>query len=124
MTIRGTDGLTLLEILVAVILFTTAMLIGASSIVDFVRQAGFSEVRAQAAEFALQEMERVKLKPYEGIVAIAPAPVPEAPEFIRAVDVAITGTDPADLYAYRIITVTVTPPAGIDPVRVSTAVAE
>jgi hypothetical protein len=69
-------------------------------------------------------MERVKMTPYEGIVAIAPPPVPEAPEFVRSVDVAITGTDLADLYAYRTITVTVTPPAGLDPVSVSTAVAE
>ncbi|UCC48445.1 MAG: hypothetical protein JSV41_13450 [Gemmatimonadota bacterium] len=122
--LSGTDGLSLLEILVAVVLFTTALLIGGRSIVEFVHQVGVSEARAQATEFAVAEMERVRLLPYERITAIPPAPVPEAPGYVRSVDVAVFGADPSDVYAYRLVTVTVQPPGGLDPVRVSTAVAE
>jgi prepilin-type N-terminal cleavage/methylation domain-containing protein len=123
-TLRNTEGLTLIEVLVAVVLFATAMLLGARSIVGFVHQVAVSEVRVQAAEFALEEMERVKLLPYQEIVPTAPAPVPEAPDYVRSVDVAIHGTEAADLYGYRVVTVTVQPPAELEPVSMSTAVAE
>jgi Tfp pilus assembly protein PilV len=122
--VSSTHGLSLLEILVAVVLFTVALLIGGRSIVSFVHQVGVSEARAQATEFAMAEMERVRLLPYERITSIPPAPVPEAPEYVRSVDVAVFRADPSDLYAYRLVTVTVQPPGGLDAVRISTAVAE
>lgn len=108
----------------AVVLFTVALLIGGRSIVEFVHQVGVSETRAQAIEFAMAEMERVRLLPYEQITAIPPAPVPDAPEYKRSVDIVVFGSDPSEVYAYRLVTVTVQPPGGLDPVRVSTAVAE
>lgn len=122
--LRDTKGLGLLELLIAVVLFTTAMLIGGRSIVDMVHQVSVSEVRAQAAQFAMQEMERVRLQPFADIASIATAPVPTAPKYSRSVKVAIVGNDPSALYGYRLITVTVQPPAGLKPVKVSTAVAE
>jgi prepilin-type N-terminal cleavage/methylation domain-containing protein len=122
--VSSRDGFTLIELMVAVMLFTGAMLIGGRTIVEFIHQVGVSEVRAQATEFALEEMERVRLLPYERITSIGSAPVPEAPDYMRAVDVAVVGADPSDVYAYRVITVTVEPPAGLDPVRISSAVAE
>lgn len=124
MTLRGREGFTLVEVLIAVVLFATAMLIGARSIVEFVQQVSVSEVRAQAAEFAMEEMERVRLLPYEEILSVPPAPVPEAPQYVRSVSVTVFGTDPAEVYAYRLITVTVQPPAELEPVWLSTAVAE
>jgi len=117
-------GLTLLEILVAIVLFTVAILIGGRSIVEFIHQVGVSEARSQATEFAMEEMERISLLSYEDITPASPAPVPEAPDYIRSVDVTVFGSDPSELYAYRLITVTVQPPAGLDPVKISTAVAE
>ena len=89
-----------------------------------VHQVGVSEVRAQAAQFAMQELERVRLQPVADIASIAAAPVAAAPEYTRSVEVAIVGSDPSALYGYRLITVTVQPPAGLEPVQVSTAVAE
>ena len=85
---------------------------------------GVSETRALATELAIEEMERVRLLPYEEIVAAEPAPVPESPDYIRSVSVAIVGESPEALYAYRLITVTVEPPAGLPAVSISTAVAE
>ena len=123
-TIRNSDGLTLLEILVAVVLFTVAMLIGGRSVVGFVHQVAVSEVSAQASQFAMEELERLRLLPYDEITSTAAAPVPEAPEYTRAVDVAVVGSNPSERYAYRMITVTVQPPADAEPVTVSSAVAE
>lgn len=120
----GTAGLTILEILVAVILFTVAVAVGGRYVVGYVHQVGVSEARAQATEFALEEMERVRLLPYADIASVAPAPVPEAPEFTRSVEVAAVGNDPSAIYAYRLITVRVEPPGQIEPVNVTTAVAE
>ena len=120
----GTDGLTLLEVLVALVLFATAMLVGGRTIVGFIHQVGVSEARALANEYALQEMERVRLLPFDQIAAISPAPVPEAPEYRRSVEVKVIGESPEALYGYKLITVTVESPAGLDPVSVSTAIAE
>jgi hypothetical protein len=72
----------------------------------------------------LEELERVRLLPYEDIVAGGPASVPEAPEYTRSVNVTVIGSQPEELYAYRVITVTVEPPSGVAPVSVSTAIAE
>ena len=120
----GADGLTLLEVLVALVLFATAMLVGGRTIIGFVHQVGVSETRALANEYALQEMERVRLLPYDQVAAISPAPVPEAPDYNRSVNVKIVGESPEALYGYKLITVTVESPAAIDPVSVSTAIAE
>ena len=95
MTHRERKGFTLVELLIAVVLFATAMLIGGRSILEFVRQVSVSEVRELAAEFAMEELERVKLLPYEQINSVPATPVPEAPEYIRTVAVAVFGTDPA-----------------------------
>jgi prepilin-type N-terminal cleavage/methylation domain-containing protein len=122
--LSGTDGLTLLEVLVALVLFATAMLVGGRTIVGFVHQVGVSEARALANEYALQEMERVRLLPYDEVAAITAAPVPEAPQFTRSVDVKIVGESAEALYGYKLITVIVESPAAIDPVSVSTAIAE
>ncbi len=122
--ILSADGLGLLEVLIAIVLFTVAMLMGGRFVVGFIHQVGVSEVRAQATEFAVEELERVRLLPYEDIAAIPPAPVPDEPAYTRKVDVAEVGAEnPTALYNYRTITVTVTPPGGLEPVSVSTAVA-
>ena len=122
--VSSCDGFTVLEVLIALALFTVAMLFGGRAIVGFVHQVGLSEARAQATEFALEELERVRLLPYEDIVAVGPASVPAAPGYTRSVNVAVIGSQPEELYAYRVITVTVEPPSGVAPVSVSTAVAE
>lgn len=113
-----------MEVLIAIVLFAVAVGVAGRSVVAFVGQVAVSEVRAQALEFAVQELERVRLLPYEEIVPRAAQPVPEAPGFMRSVGVSVLGSDPNDLYAYRLITVTVVPPAGLEPVSVSTAVSE
>jgi prepilin-type N-terminal cleavage/methylation domain-containing protein len=117
-------GFTLVELLVAIVLFTTVLLIGGRTLVSAVHQVGVSETHAQATEFALQEMERVRLLPYDSIAPIAAAPVPAATGYIRSVDVRTVGINPGDLYGYRMITVTVDPPGGLELVQVSTVVAE
>lgn len=118
------SGFTLLEVLVAIVLFAVAILAGGRVIVEYVRQVGLSEVEVQATEFAMQELERVRLLPYEDIVSLAPAPVPVAPRYTRSLDVTVVGSDPEALYAYRLVTVTVEPPSGLEPVSISTAVSE
>ncbi len=117
-------GFSLLEILVAIILFTVGILTAGRAIVEYVHQVGVSEVQAQAIEFAMAEMERVRLLPYEEIRSVPPAPVPEVPGYVRSVDVVESGTNPEELYAYRLITVTVQPPSEMAPVRISTGVSE
>ncbi len=117
-------GFSLLSVLVAIVLFAVALLAGGRSIAQSVHQVGLSETHAQAREFAIEEMERIRLLLYEDIVSLATAPVPEAPRYLRSVDVAIVGAEPEELYAYRLITVTVQPPADLPPVSISSAVAE
>lgn len=122
--VAAIDGFTLIELLVAVVLFAGAMMIAGRTVVGFVHDVGVSEARAQAMEFALEEMERVQLLPYDQIAASGPEAVPEAPEYERRVDVRTEGNDPSALYGYRVITVTVEPPSGLQPVSVTIAVGE
>ena len=119
----GVEGIGVLEVLVALILFSVAALMGGRFIVQFVHQVGVSEARAQATEFAVAELERVRLLPYEDVAATEAVPVPEEPGYTRSVEVSAIGDDdPTALYNYRTITVTVNPPGALDPVSVSTAV--
>ncbi len=117
------DGISLVELMIAVMIFTVASLIGGRFVVQFIHQVGVSEARALATEFAVEELERVKLRPYEDIGPIAAGPIPADPSYRRGVAVTEVGEDdPTALYSYRMITVTVSPPGNLDPVRVSTAV--
>lgn len=117
------EGVGVLEVLVALIVFSVAALIGGRFIVQFVHQVGVSEARAQATEFAVKELERVRTLAYEDVTASEAEPVPEEPGYTRAVEVSAVGDDdPTALYNYRTITVTVNPPGALDPVSVSTAV--
>ncbi len=117
------DGISLVELMMAVMIFTVASLIGGRFVVQFIHQVSVSEARALATEFALEELERVKLRPYEDIGPIATGPIPADPSYTRGVAVTEIGeNDPTALYSYRMITVTVSPPGNLDPVRVSTAV--
>ena len=117
------DGMGVLEVLIAIILFSVATLMGGRFIVQFIHQVGVAETRAQATEFALEELEQVRLSPYDEILSIAAAPVPEDPNYTRQVDVVEVGAeDPTARYNYRMITVTVSPPGDLDAVRVTTAV--
>ncbi len=123
-SLRNTDGLTLLELLVAVVIFTVAMLLGSRLIVGYLHQVAVSEIRAQATEFAVEELERVRLQPYQEIASVPRAPVPESPDYNRSVDVAtVGGGEKTAVYDYRVVTVTIEPPGGQEPVRVSTSVA-
>ncbi len=85
---------------------------------------GVSEVHTQATQFALEELERVRLLPYDSISSSLPEPVPDAPEYTRWVDVVNIGGDLSSIYDYRVITVTVVPPAELAPVSVTTGVTE
>ncbi len=117
------DGMGVVEVLIAIVLFSVATMMGGRFIVYFIQQVSVSETRAQATEFALEELEQVRFSPYEEILPIAAAPVPEDPNYIRRVDVVEVGADdPTALYNYRIITVTVSPPGDLNAVRVTTAV--
>lgn len=121
---RDRTGLTLLELLVAVVVFTLGVLIAGRFIVEFTHQIGVSEARAQATEFAIAQMERLKLMPYDAIAPVAPEPVPDAPKFTRRVEVREVGGGPTDVYTFRLVTVIVDPPSQVaPPVQVTTAVA-
>lgn len=116
-------GFTLVELMVAVLLITVAMLMGGRFIVTQLQQVSLSESRAQAAEFATETAERVAQLPFDSIQSVAATPVPEAPAYLRSVDVRDVGGGPTDLYYYRVVTVTVTPPGKLPAVSVTTAVA-
>ncbi len=66
----------------------------------------------------------MRLLPYDSIRASPAEPVPDAPEYTRWVDVAHIGGDLSSIYDYRVITVTVAPPAELAQVSVTTAVTE
>lgn len=116
------SGLTLIELMVATVLVGTAVLLAGRFIVEVVAQIGISETHAQATEYAMEETERIRLLPYDSIQAVARAPIPGAPEFYREVEVRDVGGGSTDIYQYRVVTVTVEPPGGKTPVRVTTAV--
>lgn len=122
--VSGSEGLTLIELLVAVVMISVVMLMGARFIVQQVQQVGVSEAQAQSYEYAMEELERTKLLPFDSIQAKSPAPVPEAPRYTRWTDVEDVGGGATDLYHYRVVTVTVEPPSdAVPPVEVTTAVA-
>ncbi len=121
---RCRDGLTLVELLVSIIIFAVAINVAGRFIIQFAAQVGTSEAQAQAVEFALEELERMKLLPADSIVAKPAAPVPEDAQFMRSVDVRLVGGGPVDVWAYQIITVRVAPPEGIGAVELSTAIAQ
>lgn len=119
-----TKGLTLIELLVAIVLISVVMLMGARFIVQQVQQVGVSEAQNQAYEYAMEELERMKLLPFDSIQAKSAAPVPAAPRYTRSVDIQDVGGGATDLYYYRVVTVTVEPPSeAVPPVEVTTAVA-
>lgn len=122
--VSGNEGLTLIELLVAVVMISVVMLMGARFIVQQVQQVSVSEAQAQAYEYAMEELERLKLLPFDSIQAKSTAPVPEAPQYRRSVAVQDIGGGMTDVYYYRVVTVTVnTPSDAVPPVEVSTAVA-
>lgn len=108
----------------SIIIFAVAIHVAGRFIIQFAGQVGTSEAQAQAVEFALEELERIKLLPADSIVAKPASPVPEDAQFLRSVDVRMVGGGSVDLWAYRVITVKVAPPEGIEPVELSTAIAQ
>ncbi len=120
---RGERGLTLIELMVAVVMIAVAMLLAGRVIVQVVQQVGVSESQAQASEFAVEELERIKLLDFDSIQASGPDPLPYAPAYSRTVEVRDVGGGATDVYDYRIVTVTVEPPGELRPVSLSTAVA-
>lgn len=122
-SLRGQGGFTLIELLVAVVLITVAMLLGGRFTVQQLQQVSVSEAQSQARGYAIEKLERLKLLPIDSITAQSPQPVPEAPRYLRSVQVMDVGGGNTDLYSYRLVTVQVQPPSqSVPPVEVSTAV--
>ncbi len=117
------SGVTLIEVMVSIVIFAIAIMVTGRFIVQFIGQTGVSEAEAQATEFALEELERVKLLPYDEIVDRGPEAVPEAPGYTREVTVRSVGDSATSVYMYRMVTVTVDPPGELQPVKLTSAVA-
>lgn len=116
-------GLTLVELMVAVIMVAVIMLLAGRFVVGLIQQVSVSESHTQANEFALEELERIRVLDPDSIKQVPVQPLPYAPAFRRSVIVSDVGGGITDLYHYRIVTVTVEPPPGLEPVSVSTVIA-
>lgn len=109
---RVRDGMTLIEVIIAITILATAMLSIAAYMTKFAQAVGSSDVKATANEIAADQIETVKgaprytaidSTPYVGTVNMTGAYV----GYTRTTMVTHTGGGPADFYDYKTITVVV-----------------
>lgn len=128
MRVAGTrKGMTLIEVMIAIIILATAALSLAGFMAKFARAVAVSDVKNTAIELASEQLENAKNAPQyssldsamSGIVAMN---TPYS-GFTRQTMVSHTGGGPSDLYDYKTVTVIVTNPRLPAPVKRTTIIA-
>jgi Tfp pilus assembly protein PilV len=118
--------MTLMEVLIAVTILATAMIGMAEFMAKFAHATKTSAVQAGALDLATQRIDSVLHSPtYVSIDSMAATETVSADSttYQRQTLVEHVGGGPSDTQDYRIITVVVTPPAGITASRKTTVIA-
>lgn len=124
---RGRAGMTLVEVLIAVVILGGAVLSMGGYMTQFQRAVSESNARAVGSQLAADRLELVKgwtnyltLKAtYEGTEAVLPG----FPGYSRRTVITHVGGGARDLVDYYMVTVIVTSPRLSTPVKHSTAIA-
>lgn len=121
------DGMTLIEVMIAVTILATAMLGLGIFMARFARTVANSDVRNTANELAAMRLEQIKTVPrYAAIDTGYPGTEQLAAPYTgysRTTAVSHTGGTAPALYDYRTVTVTVTNPRLTAPVKRTTIIA-
>ena len=129
---RGRPGLTLVEVVIAVVIAGGAMLSIGHFMLLFSRTTNEARYRALAAELAAERVEAARSAPsYAALdtfarteVGLAVAGRPELAAYTRRTYVQLVGGGATDSLNYRIVTVSVTGPGLKTPVRRTGIVAD
>jgi len=119
-------GMTLLETMIAVTILATAMIGMAQFMANFAHATKTSAVEAGALDLATQRIDAVMHSPtYAAIdsMAVTETVVADSTTYQRQTLVQHVGGGPSDTQDYRIVTVAITPPAGVAPSRKTTVIA-
>jgi len=120
-------GMTLIEVMIAVTILSTAMLGIAGFMGKFAHIVAVSDVKNTANEIASQRLEEIKSAPrYSAIDTLYPGTTAMSSPYVgytRTTVVSHTGGGAADLYDYKTITVTVANPRLDVPIKRTTMIA-
>lgn len=119
-------GMTLIEVIMAITLLSSALLMMGAFVARFATVTGNTAVRGEANELVADRLEEVKgaLKyaNIEANYAKSEANIPKHPGFARQTLVTRTGGTPQAVYDYKTVTVIVTNPALKSPAKKSTVI--
>jgi prepilin-type N-terminal cleavage/methylation domain-containing protein len=126
--VRGLRGLTLIEIMIAMVILTVVLLGMAQFAVNFTRAVQQSEARIVAVNLVDQRLSEIRSSPnYSGLESAFNASESTISGFngySRVTTIVHTGGPrPTSTDDYKTITVTVTPPGRIGPVKKTIVVA-
>ncbi|MEO9045938.1 MAG: prepilin-type N-terminal cleavage/methylation domain-containing protein [Gemmatimonadaceae bacterium] len=120
-------GMTLIEVMIAVTILSTAMLGIAGFMGKFAHIVAVSDVKNTASEIASQRLEEIKNAPrYSAIDTLYPGTTTMATPYVgytRTTIVSHTGGGASDLYDYKTVTVTVANSRLDVPVKRTTIIA-
>jgi prepilin-type N-terminal cleavage/methylation domain-containing protein len=124
---RGRGGMTLVEVIVALVILAGAMIALARFIGTFSRTVNDSAVKAEATQLAAERLEVVKaIQRYADVdaAAVTETDIPGHRSFTRRTVVRRVGGAASDDEDYKIVTVIVTAPALRTPVKRTTVISE
>lgn len=123
---RARRGMTLVEVLVAIVLMAGVLLGMGSFSAAMARTSGTARVTATATQLVGDRLEQVKTAPrytaVESLYVALEAVVPGQPGYSRRTMVRRVGGQPTDSIDYKIVTVEVSHAAIPKPVRKSTII--
>jgi Tfp pilus assembly protein PilV len=118
--------MTLVEVIVAMMLLTGALLSMGAFIARYAKVTGSVAIRSEANELVADRLEAVKgavrYSTIESLYAGSEGSIPNHGGFARQTIVTHTGGVPASLYDYKTVTVIVTTPALKTPAKKSTVI--
>ena len=121
------DGMTVIEVILALTILSGALLGMATFITRFTRAVTTSTVVSTAGQLAAARLEVVKgatqYRLIDSLYARTESPVAGFPGYTRRTLVQRVGGQPSDVYDYRIVTVKVTGPGLPAPVSKTTIIA-
>ena len=119
-------GMTLIEVIIAIMLLTGALLTMGAFVARFATVSGNTAIRGEANELVADRLEQVKgaLKyaSIEANYAMSESAIPNHPGFARQTIVTHTGGTPPAVYDYKTVTVIVTNPALKMPAKKTTII--
>ena len=124
----GPRGVTLIEVMIAVVILSVVLLGMGRYLVDFSRAVRRSEARTIAINLAAQRISEIRASPnYSGLetnYAVSESSIPGFTRFTRATTIAHTG-GPRPTYTddYKTVTVTVNGPGLTTPIKKTIIVA-